>query len=52
MQGSIRALIGFMIAFGSVGTMETNPNASLLVQVAVATIGLAIMYSGVRALTK
>ncbi len=50
MKGSIRILVGFMIAFGAVGTLEVNPEASLLVQSLLALAGLAIAYSGVRAM--
>ena len=49
MKGSIRAGIGFLIAFGAVGGME-DPANSLLVGMAIAAVGLALMYSGVRAM--
>jgi len=47
MKGSIRIIVGLLVAMGAVGTLEFDPNASVLLQVAIATIGLAIMYSGV-----
>jgi hypothetical protein len=47
MKGSIRIIVGLLITMGAVGTLEIDPNASVLLQVAIATIGLAIMYSGV-----
>lgn len=50
MKGSIRALVGFLIAFGAVGTLEIDPTASVLVQVGIALVGCAVMYSGVRAM--
>jgi hypothetical protein len=50
MTGSIRAFIGFMIAFGAVGTLDTDPSASVLVMSALACAGLAIMASGVSAM--
>lgn len=49
MKGSIRVAAGFFIVFGAVGTLEVDPNASLLAQTAVALIGIAIMISGIRA---
>jgi len=48
MKGSIRLFVGFMIAFGAVGTVDFDPNADLLVQSALAAVGLAIMAWGVR----
>ena len=50
MKGSIRALVGFLIAFGAVGTLELDPSASLFVQVSIALVGCAVMYSGVCAM--
>jgi hypothetical protein len=50
MKGSIRAFIGFMLAFGAVGALDFDPNASLLLQTSVAVVGLLVMYSGVRAM--
>lgn len=43
----IRFAIGFMIAFGAVGTLEVDPNASLLTTVLLAGLGLTIMAFGV-----
>ena len=50
MRGSIRMLVGFLITFGAVGTIEIDPDANLLVQMIVAGAGLAILYSGVSAM--
>jgi hypothetical protein len=50
MKGSIRALVGFFIAFGAVGTLDIDPSASLLLQMCIAGVGLAVMYSGIRAM--
>jgi len=50
MRGSIRMLVGFLIVFGAVGTIEVNPDANLLVQMIVAGAGLAIMFTGVSAM--
>ncbi len=50
MKGSIRMLAGFMIAFGAMGTLDVDPTANLAVQALLALAGLAIAYSGVRAM--
>ena len=47
MKGSIRIIVGLLVAMGAVGTLEFDPNASVLIQVAIAAIGLATMWSGV-----
>jgi hypothetical protein len=47
MRGSIRMLVGFMIAFGAVGTIEVNPDADLFLQMIIAIVGLAVTLSGV-----
>jgi len=50
MRGSIRMLVGFLIAFGAVGTIEVNPDANLIVQMTLAAVGLAVMLTGVSAM--
>ena len=50
MQGSIRMAVGFLVAFGAVGTLEINPEASVLVQMAIAAVGLVVAYSGIQAM--
>jgi hypothetical protein len=52
MQGSIRAVVGFLMVFGAVGGMETGTDAQLPLQLLVAGLGLLAMYSGVRALPR
>lgn len=52
MNGSIRMIIGFLVAFGAVGTMEVNPEASVLIQTALALVGCLIMGSGILAMQK
>jgi hypothetical protein len=52
MKGSIRIVVGLLITMGAVGTLEIDPNASVLLQVALAVVGLAIMYSGVAAIQR
>lgn len=43
----IRFAIGFLMTFGAVGTLEVDPNASLLTTVLLASLGLTIMAFGV-----
>jgi hypothetical protein len=43
----IRFAIGFLMAFGAVGTLEVDPDASLYNVVAIAAIGIVIMAFGV-----
>lgn len=50
MRGSIRMLVGFLIVFGAVGSIELNPDANLLIQSLIAVCGLAVMLSGVNAM--
>lgn len=52
MRGSIRIFLGLLIAFGAVGTLDYNPDASLLVQSALAFTGLAISFWGILAREK
>ena len=50
MKGTIRFFLGFFIAAGAVGTLDMNPDASVLVQSTIALAGLAVMASGAKAL--
>lgn len=50
MKGSIRVLVGLLIAFGAVGTLDFDPSASVLVQGGIALVGCLVMLSGVRAM--
>ena len=52
MKGSIRALVGFLIVYGAVGSLDADPQASVLAMGALATAGLALMASGVNAMGK
>ena len=52
MKGTIRMAVGFLIAFGAIGTLDVDMNASVVVQSAIALVGLAIAYSGVQAMKK
>jgi hypothetical protein len=48
MQGSIRFFVGLLVTLGAVGGMETD--GGLLIGTALAALGLATMYSGVKAM--
>ena len=50
MRGSIRMLVGFLIVFGAVGSIEVDPNANLMLEMIVAGAGLALLLSGVSAM--
>ena len=50
MKGSIRLAVGFFLVFGAVGGMEFNPEASLLMLIPLACVGLLAMLSGVKAM--
>lgn len=52
MNGSIRALVGFLMVYGAVGGMEADPDASLALLSVFTVCGLAIMASGVFAMRK
>ena len=50
MKGSIRTILGLLITFGAAGKVDTATDAQLIVVALVASVGLAIMYSGVKAM--
>lgn len=50
MKGTIRFALGFLVAFGAVGTLEVDPASSLILQTGLALAGLGLMYSGARAI--
>lgn len=52
MKGTIRLFLGFMLAFGAVGGMEHQPDASLTLQILIAVLGLFLMLSGAKAIDK
>ena len=51
MKGSIRLFLGFLLTFGSVGGMD-DPANSLMLCLGLASLGLGLMYSGVRAMNE
>lgn len=50
MKGSIRFIVGLLLTFGAVGGMEHGTDDELPLQIAIAVVGLLVMYSGTRAL--
>lgn len=52
MKGTIRMAVGFLIAFGAIGTLDVDFDADVIVQTMIACAGLAIAYSGVQAMKK
>jgi hypothetical protein len=50
MKGSIRAFVGLLVVFGAAGGLDTATDSDLYVSTLLAIAGLAIMYSGVRAM--
>jgi hypothetical protein len=50
MPGTIRLMVGLLIVFGAIGTIEVDPNASLIGMIALASVGLYVMFSGVKAM--
>lgn len=50
MKGSIRAGLGFLCVYGSVGALDHDPSASIVVSTVVAVVGILCMYSGVSAM--
>lgn len=50
MKGSIRLVVGFFLVFGAVGGMDHNPEASLPTLIALAVVGLFLMFSGTKAM--
>ncbi len=51
MKGSIRLFIGFILVFGAVGGLD-NPETPLLAGLALAVVGLGLMYSGTKAMER
>jgi hypothetical protein len=47
-RGTIRLVTGLLLTLGAVGGMEQQPEASLLLQTAIAVVGLALLFWAVR----
>lgn len=50
MVGSIRAFLGFILCFGAVGGLDSG--SAILPCLAIALVGLSLMYSGVAAMNR
>jgi len=48
----IRVILGLFLVFGAVGGMDNGTDAELPYQIALAVVGLLIMYFGVRKMEK
>jgi hypothetical protein len=44
----IRFIVGLLIVFGAMGTLDIDPEANVLLQTALAGVGLALMYYGTK----
>jgi hypothetical protein len=42
----IRFIVGLVIVMGAVGTLDIDPEANVLLQIALAVVGLVLMYLG------
>jgi hypothetical protein len=42
----IRVIVGLIIVLGAVGTLDIDPEANVLLQIALAGVGLTLMYFG------
>ena len=50
MKGSIRAIGGLILTIGAAGGLDNATDAQLIPITLIAALGLAIMYSGVKAM--
>lgn len=50
MKGFVRTMLGLLLVMGSMGSLEVDPNASVIAMTALAIAGLGIMASGVSAM--
>ena len=50
MKGSIRTITGLIIAVAAAGGLDNCTDAQIPMIVGIAALGLAIMYSGVKAM--
>jgi len=46
----LRVILGFFLVYGAVGTLDIDPSFSELAALAIAALGLAMMYSGVKSI--
>ena len=50
MKGSIRAILGLIVVLGAAGGLDNATDNQIFTVLAVAAVGLALMYSGVSAM--
>lgn len=41
-------ILGLIVAMGGVGTLDTNPDANVLLQTFISVVGCGLMYLGTR----
>lgn len=52
MRGTIRVIAGLLVTMAAVGGIDNATDGNLLACVAIAFLGLAVMYSGTRAMNR
>ena len=52
MRGSIRVFAGLIVTMAAVGGIDTATDGNLLACVGIAVLGLAVMFSGTRAMNR
>lgn len=50
-MNTVTALVGFFITYGAVGTLDADPQASVVKMFGIACAGLCLMFAGVNGLT-
>jgi hypothetical protein len=50
MRGTIRILVGLLVVFGTVGGIDNSTDSELLLLVGIASVGMLLMFSGVKAM--
>lgn len=49
MRGSIRLIVGFLVVFGAVGGIDNASDSDLMLLAGVASAGMLLMLSGLKA---
>lgn len=50
-SNTIITVVGFLMAYGAVGTLDADPKANVVQMFALACVGLILMYAGTNGLT-
>ena len=51
-MNTVTAVVGFFITYGAVGTLDADPQASVVKMFALACAGLCLMFAGTMGLTQ